>query len=160
MSYLGSFRLTFNSMYHHHHQPIYISSPPSHMESQNSNDGGTHNHGNLTNHHGHDGTALTSSEPPWAPCQARSLSPAECTKVATIMTACESARPIDLLSELATSNAGLVDDEVRRLACESMTTSARYRMLIHRSRADFAWLRCEDYARSRFLSSMATSTPT
>ena len=120
----------------YHTATRYILDP---MESQSSNDGGTHIDSHLTNHNNHDGcyTASASSEPPLAACQGRSWSAAECTKVATILTACESSRPIDLLTSMATSRAGLVDDEVRRLACESMTTMDSLRGLTRRMQGRF-----------------------
>lgn len=96
--------------------------------------------------------AFASSGRPVATWQGRPLSHAECTKVASIATACESIQPIERLTALATSRAGLVDDEVRRLACESMTTLMFWWRLMHQSRAHSAWLPCEDYGRGTILS--------
>lgn len=131
------------------------------MESQSSN-GDPHNYGNHTDHANHAGDriAFASSGPSFATWQSRSLSHAECTKVASIATACESTQPIERLTALATSRAGLVDDEVRRMACESMTTLMLWWRLMHHSRANSAWLPCEDYGRGTILSSMArTAAP-
>lgn len=51
----------------------------------------------------------------------KTLSPVELAKVADILAACNFSEKTHLLTTLATSEAGLVDDEVRRVACGSTT---------------------------------------
>lgn len=65
-------------------------------------------------------TAAFTSDLPYEGWRGKRLSPAGCTKVSRILAACKEARDGDHLGTLATSKDGLVDDEVRRVACTSM----------------------------------------
>lgn len=131
------------------------------MECQSRTDGVDPSDRNQINQHGGASSgASASSGRPFAARQGRSLSTTECAKVASIWTACESTRPIGLLTTMATSNAGLVNDEVRRLACESMATGALWSRLIHESRANSAGIRSEDHSSDTILPSVARSTAT
>lgn len=58
---------------------------------------------------------------PYVGWKGKKLSPAESAKVADILAACNFSEKTHLLTTLATSKAGLVDDEVRRIACGSTT---------------------------------------
>lgn len=58
---------------------------------------------------------------PYVGWKGKTLSPVELAKVADILAACNFSEKTHLLTTLATSKAGLVDDEVRRVACGSMT---------------------------------------
>jgi len=64
--------------------------------------------------------AAPSSDLPYDGWRGKRLSPAGCTKVSRILVACKEACEGDHLGTLATLNDGLVDDEVRRVACTSM----------------------------------------
>ncbi len=59
---------------------------------------------------------------PYDGWRGKRLSPAACTKISHVLAACREGCEGDPLSTLATSNDGLVDDEVRRLACMSMAS--------------------------------------
>ena len=78
--------------------------------------------GNLSNlkYAGHE-EASVSLERPLEGWHGRRLSSAERAKVIDILAACKLAEKTHLLTTLATSEAGLVDDEVRRVACGFMT---------------------------------------
>lgn len=54
---------------------------------------------------------------PLAHWQGKLLSQEECSKVGKIVAACEDTRDVRLLATYATSPHGLVDDQVRRIAC-------------------------------------------
>ena len=54
---------------------------------------------------------------PYGHWRGKLLTRQECSKVADIVTACKDARDVRLLATYATSPHGLVDDEVRRMAC-------------------------------------------
>lgn len=56
---------------------------------------------------------------PYRGWKGKKLSPVELAKVADILAACNFSDKTHLLTTLATSEAGLVDDEVRRVACGS-----------------------------------------
>lgn len=56
---------------------------------------------------------------PYEGWKGKTLSPVELAKVADILAACNFSKKTNLLTTLATSEAGLVDDEVRRVACGS-----------------------------------------
>lgn len=56
---------------------------------------------------------------PYEGWKGKTLSRVEFAKVTDILAACNSAEKTLLLTTLATSEAGLVDDEVRRVACGS-----------------------------------------
>lgn len=63
--------------------------------------------------------AASSSDLSYDGWRGKRLSPAACTKVSHILVACNEACEGDPLGTLATSKDGLVDDEVRRVACTS-----------------------------------------
>lgn len=65
--------------------------------------------------------ASVSPLPPYVGRKGKTLSPVESAKVADILGACKFSEKTHLLTTLATSEAGLVDDEVRRVACGSTT---------------------------------------
>lgn len=56
---------------------------------------------------------------PYEGWKGKALSPVELAKVADILAACNFSKKTHLLTTLATTEAGLVDDEVRRVACGS-----------------------------------------
>lgn len=56
---------------------------------------------------------------PYEGWKGKTLSPVEFAKVTDILAACNLSEKTPLLTTLATSEAGLVDDEVRRVACGS-----------------------------------------
>lgn len=56
---------------------------------------------------------------PYEGWKGKTLSPVEFAKVTDILAACNFSEKTHLLTTLATSEAGLVDDEVRRVACGS-----------------------------------------
>lgn len=59
---------------------------------------------------------------PFADWQGRLLTRDECSKVVKIVAACEEPRDLRLLVTYANSPQGLVDDQVRRIACTSPRT--------------------------------------
>ena len=62
----------------------------------------------------------SSTDRPYDGWRGKRLSPAACNKVSHIVDACREGCKGDHLGTLATSTDGLVDDEVRRIACMSM----------------------------------------
>lgn len=56
---------------------------------------------------------------PYKGWKGKTLSPVELAKVTDILAACNFSDKTHLMTTLATSEAGLVDDEVRRVACGS-----------------------------------------
>lgn len=66
-----------------------------------------------------DGVPATWRAKPFAHWQGRLLTHEECSKVKEIVAACEDAHGMRLLVKYATSPHGLVDDQVRRIACMS-----------------------------------------
>ncbi len=62
----------------------------------------------------------STTDRPYDGWRGKPLSPAACTKVSYILAACKEGSVDDHLGTLATSADGLVDDEVRRVACTSM----------------------------------------
>lgn len=68
-----------------------------------------------------DANTPASPESPFEAWRGKSLSPAKYAKGIDIIQACQSIQATDQLATLATSPAGLVDDEVRRIACTSKT---------------------------------------
>ena len=66
-----------------------------------------------------DGLPAAGRAKPFDHWQGRLLTPEECGKVVEIAASCEDARDVRLLVTYATSPHGLVDDQVRRIACMS-----------------------------------------
>ena len=66
-----------------------------------------------------DGVPATWRAKPFAHWQGRLLTQEECSKVEEIVAACEDGHDMRLLVKYATSPHGLVDDQVRRIACMS-----------------------------------------
>ena len=63
---------------------------------------------------------ISSTDRPYDGWRGNRLSPAACTKVLLILDACREGCKGDHLGTLAASTDGLIDDEVRRVACTSM----------------------------------------
>lgn len=82
--------------------------------AENDSSGGT-NIDDSTNH------ALSPLSASWT---RQSLSPKTKAKVERVLTACRG-RDLDALKELAASEGGLVEDEVRRTACKRVQTLRR-----------------------------------